>query len=110
MYVKVTGDGKHGDSLWETSGPIESGRYGLPFTDEDGEGPVFDFEKGLPFVPQLLAIREVDLDGQTTYEKNHSLISVRFAWWFDKMEGTIGVVTTRNIFIMSQEGHTIDKV
>ena len=109
MYVKVTGDAKHGSSLWETVGPVHSGLYGVPFTDSDDQGPVFDFAEGLPFVPNLLNMREITVDNRTEYERGEDLVTVRFAWWFTT-EDSVGVVTTRNIFIMSGEGHTVDKV
>ena len=110
MYVKVTMDVEHGDTFWQTEGPIDSGLYTVPFKD-DGDGPIFDFQKGLPSVPLLLHIHEIDMDQQTEYERNKNIVAVHFATWPDPENvQSIGVVTTRNIFILGDNGKTIDRV
>lgn len=109
MYVKVTADVEHGDTLWETSGPVSSGFYGVPFED-DGNGPIFDFQKGLPAVPSELNVHEIDTSNQTEYERTKRIVAVRFAGWPDSQGRSVGVVTTRNIFILGSNGKTIDRV
>lgn len=109
MFVKVTGDADHGNTLWETPGPVEFGFYSIPFEDEDGNGPTPKYSE-LPAMPSLFYVREIDSSQRTKYELSKGLVSVRFAWWPDPEHGSVGVVTTRSIFIMGPTGDTIDRV
>jgi hypothetical protein len=110
MYVKVTGDAEHGDTIWETGGPVQSGFYAILIEQVVDGDPVFDFKDGLPYVPSTLHIHEIDVSQQTKHEKEHNRVAVRFAWWPDAAGDSVGVVTTRNIFLVGDNGKTIDRV
>lgn len=124
MYVKVTcGVSPHskrptGDFLCEVHTPIYFDVVAAPVGgnaewDENGylihPGDV-DFGKamgvdGLSYLHVLEIAAE-----QTEYEKARGLVPFRYVWWHDPDKGIMGVVTTRHIFILGDNGKTIDRV
>lgn len=124
MYIKVThGATMGGDFLIEVVGPIISGVAALPFDpkaqDHDIGGELsreIRRQMGLPsdgdeFVSIFNRVHVLEIDqDQTQYEANKGLIAVRYAYWEEPNDGLHAVVTTRNIFILSDAGKTIDRV
>ncbi len=109
MYVKVTaGDhpyGAKGDFLTKVHPPIYSD-YAAASIDEDGE---VNFQEAMGADPNFIHHLEFDKT-QTRYEENKNMVSFRYVWWDDPDTGLTAVVTTRNIFILGDNGKTIDKV
>lgn len=131
MYVKVTAGnhvgGGRGDFLarvhpplysdhiaaklgpnaeWEPCEGMRSGRQlknpGQALDFEEAIGAHIDFLHLLEFSPE-----------QTEYERNqgpNGLVSFRYVWWEDPDTGLTAVITTRNIFILGENGKTIDRV
>ncbi|KKM60535.1 hypothetical protein LCGC14_1540800 [marine sediment metagenome] len=122
MYIKVTaGDGPngmHGDFLCKVFPPIHFDYV----AEEIGEDAVWDtdgstllnpgtidFNKALNAHIEFMHLLELH-PLQTTYEKNKNLFTFRYVWWIDPETGLTAVITTRNIFILGENGKTIDRV
>ncbi|KKL12245.1 hypothetical protein LCGC14_2537730 [marine sediment metagenome] len=106
MYVKITAGSHGGDLIFETAGPIESGALAAE-VDNDGE---VAYTEAIPSMPALLHMLEIDLEQRTKYERTSGLVRIRWARWPDQEEGSVGLVTTRNVFIVGDDGKTIDRV
>jgi len=103
MYVKVTAGSTHDTMLFEAESPVHSGCVAGEWVDS-----LIDFEKAIGHSATALHVLEFEPD-QTAYEVSHNLASFRYAWWATRDQGTVCVVTTRNIFILNDHGDTIDK-
>ena len=131
MYVKVTAgtgpNGMHGDFLCEVTPPIYFD-YAAVELGEDAEWEedsrvtedaqpgmvlvnpgIIDFNKALNAHIEYMHLLEL-IPNQTRYEKNKNLIAFRYVWWNDPETGLTAVITTRNIFILGDNGKTIDRV
>jgi hypothetical protein len=124
MYVKVThGDAMGGDFLLPVTGPIHSGSIAISFDpnaqDHDvggelakelGRQMLYGDGAAVQSMP-LNRIHVLEIDQhRTQYEANKNLLAVRYVWWDEPMDGLHAVVTTRNIFIVGDDGKTIDRV
>lgn len=112
MYVKVTLSDGHGDFIQEVGpGPLESGSVTIKrYLDDDAEANILtQVAEALDIVWAQAHLLEIDPQ-QTKYELNEGLLTVRYVWWYVPDSGTEGVVTTRNIFIVGNDGKTIDRV
>lgn len=120
MYVKVTaGDhpGPKGDFLHEVHPPIYSDYVSAPLGEdaqwgEDGKlihPGLMDFSEALRASINHLYMLEFIPD-QTEYEVNKNIVGFRFVYWDDPGTGLTAVITTRRIFILSDQGKTIDRV
>lgn len=120
MYVKVTAGhhpyGQRGDFLIEVHGPIYSDFAAATLGknaqwDDDhtlvSPGDV-DWGDVMGASINYLHMLEFIAD-QTQYEANENMVAFRYAWW-ESDKGIEAVVTTRNIFILSDQGKTIDRV
>lgn len=111
MYIKVTvGDG-HGDFIQEVGpGPLESGSVAIKWEPNALDINILEqVAKHLDIHWAQAHLLEID-PHQTKYELNEGLLAVRYVWWYVPDSGTEGVVTTRNIFIVGNDGKTIDRV
>lgn len=110
MYVKVAYcDEQMGDFLIEVTGPIHSGLVALPYDpdaqDHDISG---ELRKVLDLSLSRVHVLEIE-QNQTQYEANQGFVAVRYVWWEDD-DGHHAVVTTRPIFVVGDNGKTIDRV
>lgn len=128
MYVKVTqGRGMGGDFLLKVrSDEINSGTAVLPWDSEKMDGDLLgdnDIGQGLWEALdmggqwwRLLHVLEIDTDqfvvADASSEKGTTdeRLLAKYAWWWHEDGGAEAVVTTRNIFILGENGQTIDKV
>ncbi len=111
MYIKVTvGDG-HGDFIQEVGpGPLESGTIAVEWDpDAEDNNVLAKVAQELDIVWSQARLLEIDPQ-QTRYELNTGVAAVRYVWWYVPDSGAEGVVTTRNIFIVGNDGKTIDRV
>ena len=119
MYVKVTaGDhihGQRGDFLTEVTPPIYSD-YAAAKLDNakwDNDGKLIsweiDWNEALGASVQYMHFLEFHID-QTEYERMNGMVAFRYVWWHDRDRGIEAVVTTRKIFIVGENGKTIDRV
>ena len=122
MYIKVTaGDGpngRHGDFLCAVWPPIYFDHVAVEVGEDavwDTDGSTLlnpgtiDFNKALNASIEFMHLLELEPD-QTRYEVNKNLFGFRYVWWNDPDTGLTAVVTTRNIFILGNDGKTIDRV
>lgn len=107
MYIKITAGEGHGDVLYDAGDQVQSGYVAAPLQEGNSEYP--DFTKAIGVAIHEIHICEFRPD-QTKYEKNHGLFAFRYAWWITDGVGVVCVVTTRNIFIVGDDGKTIDRV
>ena len=124
MYVKVTNGrdphlpGQHtGDFLAQVTPPLHSDHIAAPVgknAEKTETGKVltigdvdFPSEIGADF--ETMHVLEMSPD-QTVYEANNEMFAFRYVWWDDPQTGRTAVVTTRNIFILGENGKTIDRV
>ena len=122
MYVKVThGKNMGGDFLKELPGDeIYSGTAILPWESSKQDGDLLggndlgsllweelDFQG--PFW-HTLHILEINLDQyvHTDPDDGREWLIVKYVWWHT--DGISAVATTRNIFILGDNGKTIDRV
>lgn len=117
MYVKVTAGTHGGDFLAKVHPPLHSDFIAVPLGknavwDENhnlvSPGDI-DFGEALNIYMEYGHVLEISAD-QTQYEANKNMIAVRYAWWNDPDTGLTAVITTRNIFILGENGKTIDRV
>lgn len=121
MYIKVThGDNMGGDFLIEATDPLYSGLAAIPFDPNQDDDIVealshelgrqlSSSESPVPLPFNHAYVLEID-PAQTEYEKNKGVLAVRYVWWFELNDGIHVVITTRNIFIVGDNGKTIDRV
>lgn len=121
MYVKVSAaDLANADFLTEVSQPLHSGSAvvalgGNAKWDDDGRlrspGDV-DFSKALRASVEYIHVLEFTgfRSHCETDEAGNTLMPFRYAWWEDMAKGLTAIVTTRPIFILGDNGKTIDKV
>ena len=119
MYVKVTaGDqaGIKGDFLTKVYPPIYSDYIAAPL-GKDAEwkddflvhpGHI-DFAEAIGADINHLYMMEFVAD-RTAYEEAKDIIAFRYVWWNDPDTGLTAVITTRKIFIIGENGKTIDSV
>jgi hypothetical protein len=127
LYLKVAyGDHQSGDFLLNVTGPLHSGVVAIPFDPNKDNDIVGQLEKALGEVgareagqigqedryqPKFNYAHILAIDpAQTLYEKNQGYVAVRYVWWDEPMDGINVVITTRSIFILGDNGKTIDKV
>jgi len=120
MYVKVTAGhhpyGQRGDFLIEVEPPIyfdfTAAKLGKNAEWDENHDLVspgdIDFSEALGASVDYLHMLEFTAD-QTQYEANQNMIAFRYVWWHSD-RGIEAVITTRNIFIVSDNGKTIDRV
>lgn len=119
MYVKVTAGnhpfGQRGDFLTRVHPPLYSDFAAIEISgmewNEDGSVKSWDSVDWAEVVGphQALYMLEFQPD-QTEYERNKGIVAFRYARWDDPSQGGVAVVTTRNIFIVGENGKTIDRV
>lgn len=132
MYVQVThGSKMGGDFLLEVpkGAALHSGTFAIPFDpkadDHDIVGELSiavseevngeprgngDYEEWKRNFFTEVHVLEIEQD-QTQYEANKSLLVVKCIWWVDPTSGAMpAVVTTRNIFVIGENGQTVAKV
>ena len=119
MYLKVAAGhhpyGQRGDFLIEVRGPVyydyAAVRLGAGAEWDEDHGLVsvgdVDWSEAMGASVDYLHMLEFTAD-QTQYEANEEMVAFRYAWW-ESERGIEAIVTTRNIFIMSDDGKTIDK-
>lgn len=129
MYIKVAyGDHQSGDFLLDVTGPIHSGLAAIKYDPEAVDNDVVG-ELGRTL--ERARLRELGQDqsddlihpipfnhahvltidpAQTKYERRQGLVGVQYAWWDEPMDGLHVVITTRPIYILGDNGKTIDKV
>ena len=120
MYVKVTAGnhpyGQRGEFLIEVEPPIYFDHVAVKLGknaqwDDDhnlvSPGDV-DFSEALGASINYLHMLEFTAD-QTQCEVNQDMVAFRYVWWHSA-KGIEAVVTTRNIFIVGENGKTIDRV
>jgi hypothetical protein len=107
MYIKVTAGNTSpiGDFLIEVHPPVFSGLVAAPINDN---GDV-DFAQAINADIHYLHALELNYD-QTVYEEGQEMVSFRYVYWDDPETGLTAVVTTRHIFILNDNGKTIDRV
>jgi hypothetical protein len=131
MYVKVTqGADMGGDFLLLVrSDSIISGTAVLPWDSEKQDGkllgdndPAGELWKQLEMEGtwwRLVHVLEIDTEqfvvaeasGQgDEVEFGPEKLILKYAWWWHEDGGAEAVVTTRNIFIVGEDGKTIDRV
>ena len=118
MYVKVTAgnhpQGQRGDFIVHAGpGPIYSDFSLVPipegWTVEDGVSAL-DFEEVLGTPLHQLHVLEFQ-PSHVDHGNDANTVCFKYAWWDEEGSARAhAVVTTRNIFIMSDEGKTIDRV
>ena len=113
MYISVTAGEGHGDFLQDVGkGPIESGTVALEWDEEAEDNNILsklaEYLK-LPWWTEARVL-EVNASQRTEFERNKGWIAVHYAWWYVPDVGSVGVATTRNIFIVGDDGKTIGKV
>jgi hypothetical protein len=120
MYVKVTAGahpyGQRGDFLIEVEPPIHFDHIAAPLgenaqwdADHNLVSPGdIDFQKAIGADINYLHMLEFTAD-QTQYEANKEVVAFRYVWWASD-KGIEAVVTTRRIFIVGENGKTIDRV
>ena len=117
MYIKVTAgaDGNVGDFLLPINlserGGLRFGYVTMPWSD-DPESE-FDYAAmmaavGGTDVNETMHVLEFTPD-RTDYERDKGVASFKFARWHDRDSGMVTVATTRNIFILNDDGKTIDR-
>lgn len=121
MYVKVTAGGgpdvPTGNFLAEVHGELFYDTHATPL----GENAVWESDRlQSPGDIDFRALLRVDVALSLTvlefsiahkeYLEAGRVVPFRFVWWRDPKEGLRGVVTTRNIFILGDNGKTIDRV
>lgn len=105
MYVKVNQGHEGEDFLLETHGPLTSG-FKYFDLDEVSEHPDWIGMVGIPHgTAMVLDVLPQNFNGQEKYR-------VRYVWWprNDGLGPFSGVVTSRNIFIVGDDGQTVDRV
>lgn len=121
MYVKVTAGGGEnvptGNYLAEVHGDLFFDTHATPLGrnavwDDDGRlrspGDI-DFS-GLLRVEGSFSLHVLEFTiSREEFEQHGEVVPFRFAWWRDPKDGLVGVVTTRNIFILGENGKTIDR-
>ena len=125
MYVKVTNGrdpnqpGLHtGDFLAEVVPPLRSdhivaevgknaerGDTGRLITVGDVD---FAYAIGAEFA--RMHVLEVAPEQTTSPDPDTEMFAFRYVWWDDPAVGRVAVITTRNIFILGENGKTIDRV
>jgi hypothetical protein len=111
MYVKITAGERHGDVIFETSGAVNYDTIAAKLGGNATETSIgdVDFGEAVGVTFNELSVLEIDRS-QTRYEEGKGIFVFRYAWWVDDRRGFVGVVTTRNIFIVGDNGKTIDRV
>jgi hypothetical protein len=106
MYVKVPSINDQGDFITQAAGPINSGTVLLDFGPNDTE--VLDqLNEAIDANVSYLHVLQVGIGERPPLGP----VSVRYATWYDPTEGQVeGVVTSRHIFIVGENGKTIDRV
>ena len=112
MYISVTAGEGHGDFLQDVGeGPIESGTVALSWKEGLGGADILDrLAKAIDCVWEQSRLLEIDSSKRTEYEYSKGWMAIRYAWWYVPDVGPVGVATTRNIFIVGDDGKTIGKV
>lgn len=121
MYVKVTGGRHHfggrGDFLTRVEPPLYTDYTAIELADDarwgdDGELESLgstDFHEALGAAIEFIHMLEFQPE-RTVYEENTGIVAFRYAWWHDSKTGLTAVVTTRSIFVLGENGKTIDRV
>lgn len=111
MYISITAGQGHGDVLQDVGdGPIESGTVAVEWGEDSDDNDILaELSKHLD-ITWGARLLEIDPAQRTEYERNKGIIAVRYAWWYVPDNGAMGVATTRNIFIVGDDGKTIGKV
>lgn len=122
MYVKVNQAFGGSDFLIEVSTtPILSGTVAVNKTAVNWADPSYDIghelavaifgtdESYLTSPWDELHVLQIDNEGQSEYERQNDLLAVKYAWWAEN-DSRKCVVTTRNIFIVGNDGKTVDRV
>ncbi len=112
MYISITAGQGHGDFLQDIGqGPIESGTVALEWDDDSDDNHVLrKLGDSLDITWAEARLLEIDPEQRTEYERNKGWIAVHYAWWYITDLGSVGVATTRHIFIMGDDGKTVGKV
>jgi len=106
MYVKV--EGVH-PSLFEVPKGANPLEYGSRVVIEPPWE--IDWQKELE-----VALRFLHYRGDSDVAPHHDVTGgpdfwvVHFAWWTDDDRGSFGIVTTHDLYIMGDNGKTIDRV
>ena len=120
MYVKVTAGahpyGQRGDFLTKAHPPLYSDYAAthLPDAKWDDEGHLIswgdvDWSEAMGAQCEYVHFLEFEIE-QTVYEQLNGMVAFRYVWWSDPETGLTAVITTRNIFIVGENGKTIDRV
>ena len=67
-----------------------------------------DWDKALQASVSYLHLLEFTAD-QTRYEAHENMVAFRYVWWHSE-KGIEAVITTRPIYIIGENGKTIDRV
>lgn len=105
MFVKISPYGAGQEAIYEIHRAVA--HYGSHVSEAKPSERLYEDEIGASF--NLLHVHGIE-DDPSGVEEGTDYWVYKYAWWWVDGDQIHGVVTSQRLFILSDEGHTIDKV